>query len=159
MDHTTMLVNLLKLHFGWHLARIKCLASIIVALFKIKTVNLTEVATAFPGTAEIESHYKRLQRFFKQVEIKALVQFDGERYVIEIAGQIGLSLSYVIDPINPKMKAMTWTFYDSSAQYATLLIFNIIRPIPQRIMVAVSLTNVSTVRSISPRQSIPSWKV
>jgi len=65
-----MLVNLLKLHFGWHLARIKCLASIIVALFKIKTVNLTEVATACPGTAEIESHDKRLQRFFKQVESK-----------------------------------------------------------------------------------------
>ena len=70
MDHTTMLVNLLKLHFGWHLARIKCLTSIIVALFKVKTVNLTEVATAFPGTAEMESHYKRLQRFFKQVDIK-----------------------------------------------------------------------------------------
>jgi len=70
VDHTTMLVNLLKLHFGWHLARLKCLASIIVALFKIKTVHLTEVATAFPGTAEMGSHYKRLQRFCKQVEIK-----------------------------------------------------------------------------------------
>jgi len=30
-------------------------------LFKIKTVNLTEIAPAFPGTAEIESHDKRLQ--------------------------------------------------------------------------------------------------
>ena len=70
MDHTTILVDLLKLHFGWHLARIKCLAYIIVALFKIKTVNLTEIAPAFPGTAEIESHYKRLQRFFKQVDIQ-----------------------------------------------------------------------------------------
>ncbi len=47
--------------------------------------------------------------------LTALVQFDGKRYVIEIAGQIGLYLSYVIDPINPKMQAMTWTFYDSSA--------------------------------------------
>src|SRR5712671_8207832 len=89
----------------------------------------------------------------------ALVQFDGERYVIEISGQIGLYLSYVIDPINPKMKAMTWTFYDSSARYATLRLFTIIRPIPQRIMVAVSFTNVSTVRPISPRPKIPSWKV
>src|SRR6266436_10356682 len=89
----------------------------------------------------------------------ALVQFDGERYVIEIAGQNGLYLSYVIDPINPMMKAMTWTFYDSSAQYATLLILNIIRPILQRIMVAVSFTNVRTVRPISPRRKIPSSKV
>ena len=70
MDHTTILVDLLKLPFGWHLARIKCLAYIIVALFKIKTVNLTEIATAFPGTAEMESPYKRLQRFFKHVDIK-----------------------------------------------------------------------------------------
>src|SRR5258705_9933958 len=92
-------------------------------------------------------------------KVLALVQFDGEHYVIEIAGQIGLYLSYVIDPINPKMQAMTWTFYDSSAQYVTLLIFNIIRPIPQRIMVAVSFTNVRTVRPISPRRKIPSSQV
>jgi len=36
--------------------------------------------------------------------------------------------------------------YDSSARYVALLIFNIIRPIPQRIMVDASYTNVSTVR-------------
>jgi len=78
---------------------------------------------------------------------------------MRIPGQIGLYLSYVIDPINPKMRAMTWNFYDSSARYATLLIFNIISPIPQRIMVAVSFTNVIPVRSISPRQKILSWKV
>ncbi len=70
MDHTPRLVNLLKLHLGWHLARIKCLPSIIVALFKVKTVTLTEVATAFPGTAEMESHDKRLQRFLKHVASK-----------------------------------------------------------------------------------------
>ena len=51
----------------------------------------------------------------------ALVQFDRNRYVIEISGHIGLYLSYVIDPINPKMRAMTWNFYDASARYATLL--------------------------------------
>ena len=70
MDHPTMLTDLLKLYFGWHLARITCLASLIVALFKVKTVNLAEVATAFPGHAAIESHYRRIQRFFAQVELK-----------------------------------------------------------------------------------------
>ena len=64
-----MLTELLKLHFGWHLARIKCLSSLIFALFKVKTVNLAELATAFPGTAEINSHSRRLQRFFAHVEI------------------------------------------------------------------------------------------
>jgi hypothetical protein len=76
-----------------------------------------------------------------------------------IPGQIGLYLSYVIDPINPKMRAMTWNGDDSSARNATLLIFNIIRPIPQRITVAVSFSNVIPVRPISLRQKIPSWKV
>ena len=70
MDQSTMLTELLQLTFGLHLARMKCLSSLIIALFKVKTVNLAEVATAFPGPAEIDSHYRRLQRFFEQVEIK-----------------------------------------------------------------------------------------
>jgi hypothetical protein len=73
MDHTSILVDLLKMHFGWHLARIKCLAYLMVALFKVKTVNLSELATAFPGTADIDSHYKRLQRFLKQVDMQSPV--------------------------------------------------------------------------------------
>jgi hypothetical protein len=74
MSHRSMLTDALKLHFGgWHLARIKCLSSLVIALFKVKTVNLTQLATAFPGRAEIASHYRRLQRFFQQVEIKPAV--------------------------------------------------------------------------------------
>ena len=51
----------------------KCLSSFIVALFKVKTVNLTQLATAFPGRAEVDSHYRRLQRFFQHVEINPAV--------------------------------------------------------------------------------------
>ena len=69
MDHTTMLTDVLNLHFAaWHLARIKCLAYLIIGVFKVKTVNLTQIATAFPGRAEIESNYRRLQRFFQHIE-------------------------------------------------------------------------------------------
>lgn len=69
MDHPTMLTEVLKLHFAdWHLARIKCFAYLIAGVFKVKTVNLTQIATTFPGGAEIDSHYRRLQRFFQQVE-------------------------------------------------------------------------------------------
>ena len=68
MTQTTILTNILKLHFAhWHLSRIKCLSYIITGLFKVKTVNLTEIATTFPGRAEIESNYRRLQRFFQHV--------------------------------------------------------------------------------------------
>src|SRR5687768_14814625 len=72
MDHPTMLTDVLTLHFAdWHLARIKCLASLIMGVFKVKTVNLTPLATTFLGRAEVESHYRRLQRFFQHVEFNA----------------------------------------------------------------------------------------
>ena len=63
-----MLTHVLKLHFGWHLARIKCLSCLIIALFKVKTVNFVELATAFSGSAKVDSHYRRIQRFFKEVK-------------------------------------------------------------------------------------------
>lgn len=71
MSHRSMLTDALTLHCGgWHLARIKCLSYLVVALFKVKTVNLAQLATAFPGRAESDAHYRRLQRFCQQVEIK-----------------------------------------------------------------------------------------
>lgn len=39
------------------------LALFLVALFRVKTVNLAELATGFMGQAQQASHYKRLQRF------------------------------------------------------------------------------------------------
>jgi hypothetical protein len=35
----------------------------------VKTVNLAEIATGFSGKAKVESHYKRLQRFFRDFEV------------------------------------------------------------------------------------------
>ena len=49
----------------WHGSRLGFLAKFILALFQVKTVNLAQVATAFPGRAKVDSHYKRLQRFFR----------------------------------------------------------------------------------------------
>jgi hypothetical protein len=36
---------------------------------RVKTVNLAEIATGFSGKAKVESHYKRLQRFFRDFEV------------------------------------------------------------------------------------------
>jgi hypothetical protein len=49
----------------WHGSRLDFLAKFILALFKVKTVNLAQMATAFSGRAKVDSHYKRLQRFFR----------------------------------------------------------------------------------------------
>ena len=64
-------------------------------------------------------------------------------------------------PVNPCVRSVCSrsVVVGLNARDAILLTFNIIRPIAQRIMVTGSYTNVNTVRSISPRQKIPSWKV
>lgn len=63
------LIPLLQSHFDWNLARVKCIASVIVALIKVRTVNLVQLAIALPGNARKESKYRRLQRLFEQVHI------------------------------------------------------------------------------------------
>jgi hypothetical protein len=65
-----MLTDVLKLHFGWNLARVKCLSCLIIAWFKVKTVDFTELATAFSGSTKTDSHYRRTQRFFKEANIQ-----------------------------------------------------------------------------------------
>jgi len=39
------------------------LACFILDLFKVRTVNLAEIAQSFPGIIEVESKYRRIQRF------------------------------------------------------------------------------------------------
>ena len=56
-------------HLPWHGARIGFLAQFLLALFKVRSVNLAELATGFGGQAQVDSHYKRLQRFFRSFEI------------------------------------------------------------------------------------------
>ena len=41
------------------------IAAFIIALFRARTVNLSELSVAFPGLAKPESQYKRQQRFFR----------------------------------------------------------------------------------------------
>ena len=57
-------------HLPWQGARISFLAHFLLALFKVRSVNLAELATGFGGTVRVASHYKRLQRFFRSFEIE-----------------------------------------------------------------------------------------
>ena len=69
MNEYNALRQALKPHLGWHGARISFLALFLLALLKVKTVNLKELAVGFEKNALIESHYKRLQRFFSKFEL------------------------------------------------------------------------------------------
>jgi hypothetical protein len=61
-----MLKQALAQHLDWHGARVSFLAHFILALFKVRTVNLAEIAHAFSGRAKPQSSYRRVQRFFQQ---------------------------------------------------------------------------------------------
>jgi hypothetical protein len=43
----------------WNKARIKFVARFLLALYAVQTVNLSILANAFSGSAQIESNYKR----------------------------------------------------------------------------------------------------
>ncbi|OLT61722.1 hypothetical protein BJP37_24550 [Moorena bouillonii PNG] len=59
----------LQPHVGWHGARVSFLAKFKLALLKVKTVNLSELALGCEGKALAESNYKRLQRFFRGFDL------------------------------------------------------------------------------------------
>lgn len=62
--HIKELRDTLNVHFNWNKARITCFSKMLVSLFIVRTVNLTEIASAFEGKASLLSRYRRLQRFF-----------------------------------------------------------------------------------------------
>jgi hypothetical protein len=69
MTQVTLLRDALRPHLAWHGARLSFVATFLIALFRVKTVNLSELVTGFSGSAQIDSHYKRLQRFFRDFEM------------------------------------------------------------------------------------------
>jgi len=59
------LSEILNEHFNWNKARMTCFVGMLLALIKVRTVNLMELACAFESAALQESRYKRIKRFFK----------------------------------------------------------------------------------------------
>lgn len=69
MNQINLLRQTLKPLLGWHGARLNFLALFIIALLRVKTVNLAELATGFRHHAQTDSNFKRLQRFFCGFEL------------------------------------------------------------------------------------------
>jgi hypothetical protein len=69
MNQVTLLRDKLRPHLAWHGARLSFLAAFLIALLRVRTVNFSELATAFSGSAQTDSHYKRIQRFFRAYEL------------------------------------------------------------------------------------------
>lgn len=69
MSQYSELKRSLQAHLNWHGARLSFLALFLLALIKVKTVNLVDISLGFGGLALPESSYKRLQRFFNNFEL------------------------------------------------------------------------------------------
>ncbi len=69
MDNVNLLRKTLKPHLKWHGARLSFLALFLIALFRVKTVNLVDLSIGFKSKAKKESSYKRLQRFLKEFDL------------------------------------------------------------------------------------------
>lgn len=69
MADIRLLERTLASNVAWNKARINFAAKFIVALIQVKSVNLSEVASVFAGSAQPASHYKRVQRFLRFFEL------------------------------------------------------------------------------------------
>jgi hypothetical protein len=69
MSQHSELKQVLQAQLNWHGARISFLALFLLALLKVKTVNLSDLCLGFGGRALPQSSYKRLQRFFRAFEL------------------------------------------------------------------------------------------
>lgn len=64
MPQIMALRNTLQSHLGWHGARVTFLALFLVALYRVKTVNLAQIATAFAkNRIELQSRFPCAGRF------------------------------------------------------------------------------------------------
>ena len=63
----------LRPHFNLSKTRLATMAIILFGLANGRTVNLSHLASQFPGKALHASNYRRLQHFFKQVQFDEAV--------------------------------------------------------------------------------------
>ncbi len=75
------------------------LSVFLVALFRVKTVNLAEVATGFAGRAKAASNYKRIQRFLRSFEI------DYDQIAQRVVNLVGIPKPWVLS-----VDRTTWEF-------------------------------------------------
>ncbi len=69
MNQINLLRQTLKPHLRWHEVRLSFLSLFLIALLRVKTVNLAKLATGFRSQAGNDSNYKRLQRFFRHFDL------------------------------------------------------------------------------------------
>ena len=69
MKEINLFREMLQQHLRWNAARVGFVSIFLIALIRVRTVNLAEIATGLSSEAKVGSRYKRLQRFFREFEV------------------------------------------------------------------------------------------
>jgi hypothetical protein len=96
MKQVDELRNVLNKYLPWNKARLTCFCQMIIALFMVRSVNLTQIVTAFQGKASLEPHYKRLRRFFAGFNFDMTCVLEMILQMFPIEGKVWL----IIDRTN-----------------------------------------------------------
>ncbi len=99
MELSDGLRMILKGHLGWGKCRLDCFVGMLLALLRLKQVNLTQLALAFASQSDPKSRYRRLQRFFREV----VFDYDAIAHLImQLFGFHNQSFYLTVDRTNWK---------------------------------------------------------
>lgn len=106
------LLETLRPHFALSKTRLETLAVLLFGLANCRTVNLSHLASQFPGDARHASNYRRLQRFFQHIRL------DGDIGAQLIVGMLKLD--------RPKLLALDRTNWKLGSRDVNVLVLAIV---------------------------------
>ena len=106
------LLETLRPHFDLSKTRLETLAVLLFGLANCRTVNLSHLASQFPGDARHASNYRRLQRFFQHIRL------DGDIGAQLIVGMLKLD--------RPKLLALDRTNWKLGSRDVNVLVLAIV---------------------------------
>jgi hypothetical protein len=68
MKYISELRDILGEHFNWHKSRLDCFTQMLLGLFIVRSVNLSDIAVAMQDKTSKETRNKRVYRFFRYFE-------------------------------------------------------------------------------------------
>ena len=103
-----LLIETLRPHFDLSKTRLETLAVLLFGLANCRTVNLSHLASQYPGGERHASNYRRLQRFFQHIRL------DGDIGAQLIVGMLKLG--------HPKLLALDRTDWKLGSRDVNVLV-------------------------------------
>jgi hypothetical protein len=108
MNQINELSIMINQTFNWNKARMDCLVGMLIALLSTRSMNLTELAIAFPSPVKPDSRYRRIQRFISDY----LPDFDKvSLFIMKLFGFLNRDYYLTLDRTNWKWGKKTLTFW------------------------------------------------